>query len=296
MSFYPVRKVGIILCTYNPESFLIKQIESINKQVGVVVDIFIHDDGSCIDSSKLIDSLSCKVKDITHWEPSKSAGKNFIRALHSMDVEEFDYIAFSDQDDIWLEDKVIHAIKTLEANNCHGYSSDLTLFDGESEIGSLIKSKRMTDFDHHFQGASAGCTYVLNKELVISIKKTLDRYDYMKHKQRISHDWLVYYIARVNGFDWFMDENSKILYRQHDNNVYGANRSLSKKIKMIFGDWYTDNVRFASNYNQPVDGDFNVNCSFYTKVSFLPNIFSLRREFFGSFVCYVFWLLKYRSN
>ena len=39
-------KVAVILCTYNPSSFLHAQLSSIYDQVGVLVDIYIFDDGS----------------------------------------------------------------------------------------------------------------------------------------------------------------------------------------------------------------------------------------------------------
>lgn len=296
MSIEHTSKVAVILCTYNPEGYLLEQVKSINDQVGLKADIFIYDDGSDKDSIKVIESVRAIVKDIKFCQPSKSAGKNFIRALHSFRMEDYDYIAFSDQDDIWLEDKLLYATNKLLEQASQGYSSNLTLYDGENKIGYLKKNKRMTELDHHFQGASAGCTYVITKELAESIQNTLNRFDYMNYKEKISHDWLVYYIARVNGFHWYMDECSKILYRQHENNVYGAKRSILKKLSMVFGQWYQDNVSFASNYNDKNNDTFDVNCSFLTKLSYAGKALILRRDMLESVVCYFFWLFKYKNK
>lgn len=291
------RMVAVILCTYEPSHFLSEQVDSILAQIDVNVEIFVFDDGSVSPKSKeILETIKCKVSKVYHCSPSKSAGKNFIRALSDFDISRFDYIALSDQDDLWLNDKLIRAVNCLAVTGAQGYSSNLIVYDGKDEIGVLSKSVQQSDYDHHFQGASAGCTYVLTKRLVEIIQRDLKKYNFMEHKKSFSHDWLIYFIARTNDVRWYMDNEAKILYRQHGSNVYGAKRGLFKKFTMVFGDWYSDNIFFISMYRNCLLDKFDVNCTFFEKLLFFPEILTFRREKVNSIVCYFFWLFKYKSK
>ena len=57
----------------------------------------------------------------------------------------------------------------------------------------------------------------------------------------VLHDWLTYAICRAYGHKWIIDSKPSIQYRQHQNNVIGANSGLKAKwarlIKLKQG-WY----------------------------------------------------------
>jgi rhamnosyltransferase len=289
--------VAVILATYEPCDFLYEQVESIMAQDNVNVEIFIFDDGTVSQKSlDILNNLRNTVFKIIKCSASKSAGKNFIRAISNIELHKYKYIALSDQDDIWLVDKLDRAVSKLVEHDASGYSSNLTLYNGVEDYGTLIKSSPQRKHDYHFQGASAGCTYVLRTDLVQVIKSNLIKYDYMNHVTRISHDWLIYYLARTNGFIWYMDKVSKIKYRQHDRNVYGAKRSMLTQLKMVFGSWYTANVNFVSKYRNTQEDPFDVNKSLYEKLKSITSLFQLRRNLIGSILCYIFWLVKYNNN
>lgn len=51
------------------------------------------------------------------------------------------------------------------------------------------------------------------------------------------HDWYCYAFARKNRFEWYIDPNSFMFYRQHSANSVGANsgfKSLYKRIESVF--------------------------------------------------------------
>lgn len=287
------KKIAVIVCTYEPNEFLYEQIKSIDGQVDVDVDVHIYDDGSLSDSSNdILLNLESKVFNLHRLPASGMAGKNFLRAIEDIDIEKYDFLALSDQDDIWLADKLKTAVDKIEEYKVDGYSSDLVLYDGEKSTGILTKSKRQTRYDFCFQGASAGCTYVLTKKLTHCIKKRLKLYDYMSHRGRLSHDWLVYYVCRSMEMNWFMDDHAKILYRQHNHNVYGAKRSVSEKIKMVLGSWYKENIYFVSRFS-PENLKLEVDMPRLSRLKFMFQIFEFRRERLYSFVCYLLWLMVY---
>lgn len=64
---------------------------------------------------------------------------------------------------------------------------------------------------------------------------------------KASHDWLIYAISRGFGNRWFMDADSRILYRQHDRNVYGAQSGLYglfRRLKLARSGWYFAQILF----------------------------------------------------
>src|SRR2546423_15580504 len=99
-------KVDILLATYNGEQFVAEQIDSILQQTYKDIHLFIRDDGSQ-DSTKAI--IQSKQKQYPHKItiiPNHSrlgVVGNFSTLL---EFSESFYVMFSDQDDVWLSNKV----------------------------------------------------------------------------------------------------------------------------------------------------------------------------------------------
>jgi rhamnosyltransferase len=165
--------------------------------------------------------------------------------------DKFDYIALADQDDIWSLNKLFHAITILRDKNCEGYSSDLIAFNIKKKYSwYLNKSSSQKEFDYLFQGASAGCTYVLTKKAAQLVKTRLVINEHYWHP-KISHDWLIYAICRSNGLDWVQDQNAHIFYRQHGYNAYGALPGffgIIHRLKVMYSGWYRDHVLYLQKF------------------------------------------------
>jgi rhamnosyltransferase len=64
-------------------------------------------------------------------------------------------------------------------------------------------------------------------------------------KEVALHDWLVYAVCRGNGRKWVIDSNPSLKYRQHENNVIGANAGWKAKwsrFKRLKQGWYRAEV------------------------------------------------------
>ena len=66
----------------------------------------------------------------------KSASKNFYHLFQNVNVEAYDFVSLSDQDDIWKNDKIIRGIRYLQNNSCDAYSSNVG-----SILGNRINKK-----------------------------------------------------------------------------------------------------------------------------------------------------------
>lgn len=244
-------KVAVLLATYNGEKFLREQLQSIIFQSHTDWHLFIRDDGSTDCTVEILSEFESKFDNITIvsniCEYTGSAAGNFFKLIHFSEFEGFDFISFADQDDVWSPDKLINAIEALRSNTASGYSSNLVSYDNIRKNANYIdKSQPQKAYDYLFQGASAGCTYVVTREVLLLVKKETLKIDSYKGR---SHDWLIYAICRVNNIPWFFDECAHIFYRQHAGNVWGAKSAISgliNKFKILRSGWYRDNVRWVA--------------------------------------------------
>jgi len=238
--------VGVMLATYNGEMFVAEQIKSILGQRGVVTTIYVRDDGS---SDATLDVLrSCSethpgrivlLDDAPHH--FGAACGNFLSMLVDIHRTPHAYFAFSDQDDIWLSEKLERAVTRLTESGASGYASNLTAFsDASGAEWTISKADRQRRFDHLFQSASAGCTYVFDTKAAELIAMRIGRVE--DHDWNgMSHDWLCYAICRSHGLSWLIDDWSGIRYRQHEQNLFGAMpgvRGAVKRLSLMRGGWY----------------------------------------------------------
>ena len=129
-------KISIVLCTYNGEQFIKEQLNSILNQTYQVHEIIIQDDCStdntwCIISNyqHIYPNLIKTYKNKTNIGPHANFKSAFSRATG-------DYIAPSDQDDIWYPDKIETLLKTIE-NQELCFSQEKILFENSEEQISI---------------------------------------------------------------------------------------------------------------------------------------------------------------
>ena len=241
------KKIAVLLASYNGVKYIKEQIDSILNQKEVDVTIFISDDLSTDGTIEYLQDIYKDFKNIVYL-PSGSkfggAGKNFFRLIKDVDFSSFDFISFVDQDDIWYEDKLIRAIKTIEDKQLDAYSSNILAFweDGKEMI--INKSSSQARYDYLFEAAVPGCTYVLKKDLAISLQNFIC--DNWGDVNKIElHDWFIYAFARENNYKWHIDEKPSMRYRQHTSNQVGANDGLKaklKRLKKVFSSWYREEI------------------------------------------------------
>jgi rhamnosyltransferase len=246
-------RVAIVLATYNGANWVGEQLASISSQLHKDWHLFIRDDGSTDATITIIKSLVSPDR-VTFLDSSGgttgSPAANFIKALCAVDYSSFDYLAFADQDDIWVPNRLGRAIEKMQACSADGYSSDLIAFDNSLRRSWYVdKSQPSCEFDYLFQGASAGCTYMLSRRAVTLISKVLRPYASEFPPNR-SHDWLIYAIGRSHGLTWFGDTEASVFYRQHSRNSYGALPSvkgLTFRLQLARSGWYREHVLWLRN-------------------------------------------------
>lgn len=253
-------KFLVFLAAFNGRDFLEDQINSILEQEYVDVKIVISVDRSTDGTEQLVDYLAStdtRIEVLTHGLYFGSAGANFYRLIEDVDFTSFDYIAFSDQDDIWLPNKLIRGHEMITKTGASGYSSNVIAFwlDGTEKL--IVKSQLQREFDYLFESAGPGCTFIMTPWLVNEIKCLLKN-PFSISRNVTLHDWLAYSICRASGHEWFIDSMPTMRYRQHSSNVIGANRGIKAKferIKKVFNGWYRREVIKVAQVCSEISGN-----------------------------------------
>ncbi len=107
-----MKTVSIVLCTYNGAQFLREQLDSIVKQTYPIYELIIQDDCSTDATTVIIEEYKERFPFIkfTKNDTNKGINFNFFSAINRATG---DYIAISDQDDIWELDKIEKQINRI---------------------------------------------------------------------------------------------------------------------------------------------------------------------------------------
>ncbi len=166
------KRVLVIISTYNGERNLVRQLDSIFNQIGVNVSVFIRDDHSVDNTVEIINNyiIDNPDKDLSYIVgENEGYAKSFWDALCLS--PEADYYAFSDQDDVWKEDKLIKTIQPMEDSEysgpklsyCKMIRSDTNLNVLEEQVNVLIP-RQLTKKITLTQTYNYGAATIINKE------------------------------------------------------------------------------------------------------------------------------------
>ncbi len=143
--------VSVVMSAYNGEKYISEQIDSILDQKGVEVNLVIRDDGSTDSTIQVIERYLDRGNVKLIRGENVGFGHSFMRAL--FECPQSDYYAFSDQDDVWLQDKLIKTINNMDQNHpdrpqlgfCNSLYTDesLNILSGVTPIDSGFVSREM---------------------------------------------------------------------------------------------------------------------------------------------------------
>jgi len=122
-----MKKVSIIIPTYNAASFIEQAIDSVLAQTYKDFEIVIIDDGSTDNTKEVLQKYADKIRYI--MQPNKGVAIARNTGIHNSESE---YIAFLDSDDEWLPEKLELQMSIVEKNNDIGlvHTNDIQVSEG----------------------------------------------------------------------------------------------------------------------------------------------------------------------
>ncbi len=213
-------RISVCMASYNGEKYIKKQIESILIQLSLEDEIIISDDGSVDNTINIIEGFKDqRIKVLNnHYllknrksvkQRFRSATKNFENALKNASGE---IIFLSDQDDIWLDNKVEITLQYLK--ECDLVVSDYSFIDeNDNSIAEIfnIRNKAKGFISNLMSTPYIGCGMAFSKKILnnsLPFPKNL-----------LAHDLWIGFIARYSGKVLFID-NKLFLHRRHKQNTF----------------------------------------------------------------------------
>lgn len=223
-------KISIALCTYNGKRYLKDQLQSIISQTILPYEVIVCDDGSTDGTIDVIKEFAKTSPVPFKWYINNNTlgvVKNFEQAIQLCSG---DYIALSDQDDVWKENKLeitlrkMKEMEKIESPKCpllvHGdlivtnecltpLTFSMMRKQGLQNEEDMQQAQRVLAVQNYV----TGCTVMINKKLR-DIACPIP-------PEAVMHDWWLALIAANKGKIGFIKE-PLIYYRQHNNNTVGA--------------------------------------------------------------------------
>lgn len=234
-------QVLVLLATHNGLRWLPQQLDSILAQEGVELRILAMDDASTDGTDAWLLERAAAEPRLTVLADDGTGGssaRNFARLIQAARPHADEYIAFSDQDDVWQPRKLARHAFLLAEREIDGVSSSITSFREGGRRTLVRKDYPQREFDYLLESPGPGCTFLITPRLLELTSQTLQADDFARRVD--FHDSLIYAIARAHGWGWHIDSVPSVDYRQHDSNVMGSNvgaRSAFTRLRLIREHW-----------------------------------------------------------
>ena len=215
------KRILVMMSTYNGEKHLREQIDSIiNQKTDHEVHLRIRDDGSKDRTCEIIEEYIRDYPNQIELIRGENIGYNgsFFSLIQS--AFGFDYYSISDQDDVWLEEKLqvaCNAIDKIESDVPVLYAStSFLVHDDMVPYGTTRKKRReMTMYNTIIQNICPGHTQLMNNKLM-----SLLRFDIDTDRIYVYDSW-IQNVANLCGKIVF-DNDSHTYYRQYEGNQLGS--------------------------------------------------------------------------
>lgn len=227
----------VALCSHNGERFIREQISSIRLQTQPVDAIHVFDFGST-DSTRGIlaelahDGLSPGVT-VHTYPDAPGASMSFFRAFAELaaTANPIDCVFLSDQDDVWLGNKVARMRARFDLEMAHQPNAMVAVFHDVAIVNQSLTTTTPTFYTGNpflVPRDLAADRLILSNPVVghtiatsIAMLKVVSQH--VTREAYCMHDWAIVLVASRVGR--LVYENAVLsLYRQHDANVLGAFR------------------------------------------------------------------------
>lgn len=220
-----IPQVSVLMTTWNAIQWLPDQLATIREQEDVAVTLIVSDDQSTDGSLQFLERHAAQLE-LTLLPQQKlrfgNANRNFLHLVLNATLNNAEYVAFADHDDVWMPRKLISAIHCIQTGNLDACSSDVLAFWDDGRERLLGKANSQRAHDHLFESAGPGCTFVLTRTAFESLRRFVQT-RYRDAAAVKVHDWLIYAFARNAGWKWLIQPQPSMFYRQHRGNEIGAN-------------------------------------------------------------------------
>ena len=231
---------GVILMgLFNGAAHLGAQLASFADQTGANWSLVVGDDGSTDAGPAILgafaDEMGLAGREVRLVAgPGQGATLNFLSLLAA--APDADWLALSDQDDVWLPEHLETGLAALAAvpdgrPALYGACSWIC----DEDLGRRRKSpvfQRPPGFRNALVQSIAGGNTMLLNRAGADLARAAAR-EALAAGGPATHDWWLYQLIAGAGGHVIRDELPTILYRQHGGNLFGTNRGAAAVLRRL---------------------------------------------------------------
>ena len=221
------------MATYNGQRYLADQLQSIRQQHVLPAELVIADDGSTDGTLEVVDEFQkdCGFDVVIIRNNHLGVGANFLSAL---EASRGSYVAFADQDDVWLPAKLERLAAVAHETNADVVAHGVRTVDNALRpIRSGYPNVRHLVVEDRLQGniwfPIAGNAMMFDRTLLDGCDWT-GRPPSQWSRAPMNHDDLVKILGTIRGRTIRIPDRL-LLYRQHQANVAGAAKTLGQAVR-----------------------------------------------------------------
>lgn len=231
-------QIGVVIATYNGEKYIEQQLTSIIQQTQMPDYIVVSDggsqDGTVSICHRILSRADLEFRILTSNERVE-VSKNFERGFKECPAE---YIFFADQDDVWNNNKIEIVLKHMEDRKAiMGFTNasivDDDLVDRGLDLWSRVGYHQETSVKEYKKSDNVLFKELLQHNIVtgmcMCVHSSIKEYALPFSNKTIHDVWMS--LIAVNVGTVIGIEQKCVLYRQHENNVIGTNKTLKRTLK-----------------------------------------------------------------
>jgi len=208
--------ISVCMATYNGARYIREQIESILCQLSPEDELIISDDGSTDETLEIVESFQDERICVCRNECQKGPAGNFENALLQ---SHGNYIFLSDQDDVWMPNKVSKMLNALTTNDFA--VSDAVVVNQDrntiSESFFVLRGTYKSFLGDFVKFGYLGCCFAFRRKLLVRALP------FPKNHQLANHDHWIFLIALLFYKITIINE-PLMYYRRHGTNHSNAGR------------------------------------------------------------------------
>ena len=249
------KTISIAMATFNGEKFLRDQLSSLAHQSRLPDELVVTDDSSTDQTVQILKEFQASAPfavRISVNDRRLGYAENFLLAASQC---KSDLVAFCDQDDVWMENKLARCIAEFDSQGV--YLVAHAMLEVDSDLKTICHSPAIRKSCTVSQGNetpslrwSLGCAEVMRREVIQELLACWPA-DHEQHAARfnlklLGHDEIAYFLANGLGDIRFLAE-PLIRYRVHGSNVTNSLPTLGQRLRFSAGvgrDAYEKNARF----------------------------------------------------
>ena len=218
--------ISVCMATYNGEKYIKEQLSSILSQLSEKDEIIVSDDSSTDKTVEIIESFQDKRIKILKNNKFRQPNLNFENALK---YSKGDIIFLSDQDDVWVKNKVeiiLNQLKKYDLIVSDAFITNEKLNITNESLFSEVNSNRGI-LKNIIKNTYYGCCMAFNRKV---LKKALP----FPKTREIGHDLWLGIIADKYFKVKFLKEKL-IYFRRHENTLTTIKKSKRRLIVKLLG-------------------------------------------------------------